>query len=197
MNNDERIRKLFLQLSGVFYEIKEEFARKLTSAFKNESDTTLFNLFNKIPELEEKITFIKKTSENILEDLTSTLLKESIKIVTRHVESLNKSLELIVDDFKNRLEEEKNLFKKVLAEKNALIKKLLIKEPKFKILALAEEYSETDLKNMKAKSRMANEKLINLLKNLRRDGYIQLVKTGENLRIIFKNAPWNTELSMI
>lgn len=185
MSSDEKIRKLVLQLSGVFYEIKEDFMKKLSSTFKNEEDFSDLSV-----ELKREQGFFK-ISESILEELTSVLLKECIKIVTRYVEVLNNNLELAVNDFKTRLEEEKKTLKKLLDEKNMLIKKIFVKEPKFKILALVEEYGESDLKNLKAKSKIPKEKLMSLLRNLRRERYIQIFKEANGLKIVFKNAPWH------
>ncbi|WEU40366.1 MAG: hypothetical protein OdinLCB4_000070 [Candidatus Odinarchaeum yellowstonii] len=185
MSSDEKIRKLILQLSGIFYEIKEDYLKKLYSVFKSEEE-----VFNSRLELKSLMDSSKKISENILEEFSSVLLKECIKIVTRYIEALNNSLEVTLNDFKNRFEEEKNGLKRMLADKNMLIKKILVKEPKFKLLSLVEEYGESDLKTLKLKTRIQSEKLTNLLKNLRRDRYIQLFKSGDALKVVFKNAPW-------
>ncbi len=195
MNNDERIRKLVLQLSGVFYEIKEDFLKKLSIIFKNDKKARFPSSFKSDSESAQQMIYSEKISEKIIEDLTSSLLKESIKTVIRFIEVLSNSLELSLNEFKNRLEDEKKYLNKILADKNALIKKILVKEPKFKILALLEEYKETDLKTLKAKIRISSLKLISLLKTLRRDRYIQLFKEDENLKIVFKNAPWCYEQS--
>lgn len=194
MDSDERIRRLVLQLSGVFYDVKEEFMKRLPEYFNEQTASSLSEKSPVVKDQEYPVKFTKKFADKILEDLISSLLKESIKTVTRNIEVLNSSIEVELNNFKNRLEEKNKRLTSALSDRNMLIKKLLIKDPKFKLLGLLEELKEADLKTLKAKLRLQTETIMMILRVLRREGYIQISRKDGMPKIFFKNAPWNYKI---
>ncbi|MHA1409829.1 MAG: HTH domain-containing protein [Candidatus Odinarchaeia archaeon] len=191
--NEAGVRRLILQLSGIFYEVKNEYLNE----YLNRVDNILSYKLTTIKTLETSTqqTLIKKlveTSNTTFEELNSRLLKESIKIISRNLEQIMNKHESEIRLLKNRINEIEESTVKMLNQKNKEIKKILIKQPKFKILDTIEQNKYSNLKSIKDKIGVSETTIRRHISLLSKEGYITLKKTRKGLRIAYKYSPWST-----
>lgn len=195
MENDERIRRLILQLSGVFYEMKEKFLIPFAIKLEEELSKQLEAGKDLNPLSYERLRIkIKDFSNEVLEELVSILLKESIKIISRNLDALTSSNEESLNLIKSRLQALNDSLMEGLADRNTLIKKILIKELKYRILDLVEASKEVDLKIIRSKFKSSKSAILKNINLLKKEGYISVSKEGGNLKIVFQSAPWHYKL---
>ncbi|MHA1754397.1 MAG: hypothetical protein ACTSYR_02650 [Candidatus Odinarchaeia archaeon] len=169
MDINEITRRLVLQLSGKFYEVKSK-------------------LLNK--ELDNLTQPSKLILEKIYQDLSSLLLKESIKLISRYISRLLEEQKNMVSTFKKenlRLKEELENLKK---KKEQQIREIITKEDKYKFLELIEKFNGRILRYYVKKLSKSYSTIRRWVKDLEEMKFIKTIRKNNGTRVIFVKAPW-------